>query len=154
MKIDYNSLLSEMIDTFGESKTMVLATAFGEKVTARSMSCVFDGINILFQTDSGFQKVEQIMNNTNVALCYQNIQIEGAAKLCGHPAEKQNEIFIEKFKKSFKSSFELYSDMKNEIVIEVNPTLITIWKYENGKPLRDYLDVCGKLAYREYYLIE
>jgi len=154
LKIDYDVLISELIDTFGGSKTMILATALDGKVTARSMSCVFNGINILFQTDSRFQKVEQIRNNPKVAFCYQSIQIEGVARICGHPSEKQNEFFIEKFRHFFKSSSELYSDMKNEIVIEVNPTLITIWKYENGRPLRDYLDVCGKLAYREYYVIE
>jgi len=41
--------------------------------------------------------------------------------------------------------------MENEVVIEIEPTLITIWKYQEGQPLRDFLDISKKQAYREIY---
>jgi hypothetical protein len=42
--------------------------------------------------------------------------------------------------------------MKDEVVIEVEPTLIAFWKYDSeNKPFREYLLPGEKKAYREHY---
>jgi general stress protein 26 len=151
MELCYGALKEEIINLFGESKVMVLATSSNSRVTARSMSCVFNGINIMFQTDETFAKVSQIKENPSVALCINNLQIEGMAIIKGHPLNNENKSFINKFKEQHEGSYYTYSHLKNETVIEVIPTLITIWKYENGKPLRDFLVVSENRAIREYY---
>lgn len=151
MELIYEELEREIKNILGESKTMVLATCADDRVTARMMSCVFDGIIIKFQTDMNFIKVKQILKNPNVALCYNNIQFEGKAEIKGAPLKRGNEEFREKFKEKFEGSYKRYSEDENEIVVEVEPTLIVLWKYEDGRPLRDYLVVSEKKAYREFY---
>ena len=38
------------------------------------------------------------------------------------------------------------------VVVAVKPELITLWKYEQGRPLRDFLYPLEKKAVLEYYL--
>jgi len=46
----------------------------------------------------------------------------------------------------------MYSHLEDEVVIEVEPTLVTFWKYNSEhKPFRGFLDVKRQQAYREYY---
>ena len=49
-------------------------------------------------------------------------------------------------------SFRL-TNTEDEVVIQVEPTLITLWKYDSdNKPLREYLMIEEEKAYREYYI--
>lgn len=150
-EISYDILKEEAIQFLGAQKFLVLATSSNDRVTARTMGFVNKGLTIYFQTDRNFLKVKQIEQNPNVALCGANVQIEGIAKIKNHPFDKLNEEFIELFKKKHTLAFNTYSHLKNEIVIEVEPRLITFWKYIDDKPLREYLYIRETKAEREYY---
>ncbi|HBE79558.1 MAG TPA: pyridoxamine 5'-phosphate oxidase [Firmicutes bacterium] len=151
-KLNYFEAEKEVIDSISKNKLMVLATSFENRVTARTMSIINKGITIFFQTDKNFIKYQQIERNPNVALCIENIQIEGIAKIKGHPYE--NSFFTDTFKIKHKGSYENYSHLTDEIVIEVEPHFITFWKYNetDRKPYRDFINVRERKAYREYYL--
>lgn len=82
------------------------------------------------------------------------MQIEGIAELRGHPSDSTNADFCSFYKQKHLHSFEMYAVMKNEIVIKVKPSLITLWKYIDGKPSRDYLNLNENIAYREYYELQ
>ncbi|MBP2644976.1 MAG: hypothetical protein H6Q75_416 [Firmicutes bacterium] len=151
MELGFEELKREVLELYNGIKYMVLATSSNNQVTARSMSCVFEDINILFQTDIKFAKVRQIQENTQVALCANNLQIEGIAQIKGSPMDVTNIYFIDEFKRQHESSYNNYSRIADEVVIEVAPSKITLWKYENGIPFRDFLLVEEKKAYREYY---
>jgi len=151
MKIDFDLSEQEIFNSIGNGKIMVLATCSENRVTARNMSCVVIDKLIYFQTDKTFLKYQQILENPNIALCVDNIQIEGIAKIKKHPFDEENKKFLSTFEKSYKSSFDKYSKMKNEVVVEIVPTLITIWKYQDGQPFRDFLDISKKQAYRGIY---
>lgn len=151
MEQDYCSLENEVKTILGDHKVMVLATCSDDRVTARSVSCILKGLSIFFQTDKSFTKYDQILKNPRVALCFNNVQIEGKAMIKGHPFDEKNSYFLGQFQKYFNSSYQKYSCLENEVVIEVEPALITLWKYDGGRPLRDFLDVKGKMANREYY---
>jgi uncharacterized pyridoxamine 5'-phosphate oxidase family protein len=148
---DFQKLKDEVIEMLRNKHIVVLATSSSNRVTARSVSCVVLNSKIYFQTDKTFLKCEQIIENPNVALCIDNIQIEGNAMIKGHPFDKENKAFIEEFKKVHNGSFNAYSHMENEVVVEIEPVSVTLWKYEEGKPLRDFLDLKNKKAHREYY---
>lgn len=151
MEINFSELKREILELLVDKKTMVLATSSDNRVTARNMSCVIINDRIYFQTDKTFLKYEQILNNPNVALCTDNIQVEGIAKTRKHPFDEENKEFVKSFEKNYKGSYDNYSNLDNEVVIEVDPTFITLWKYENGHPFRDFLDISEKKAYREFY---
>lgn len=151
MEINFNLLEKEIFSLLGNKKIMVLATSSENIVTARNMSCIIINKKIYFQTDKTFMKFKQILKNSNVALCVDNIQIEGIAKIKAHPFSEENKEFIETFKEKYNSSYKTYSHLDNEVVVEITPTLITLWKYENEQPFRDFLDIRKNKALREIY---
>lgn len=151
---DSYELKEEIITMLEKEKHIVLATCSDGRVTARTMSHVNTGMDIFFQTDKKFLKVEQILKNPRVALCAGNLQIEGIAELQGHPSDSENSEFCRLYKQKHPHSFEMYAVMKDEIVIRVKPSLVTLWKYVDGKPCRDYLNLCEDIAYRVYYELE
>lgn len=115
------------------------------------MSFIIINKKLYFQTDKAFLKYEQIMCNNKVAVCYNNIQIEGLCKEFGHPLNPQNNVFIKKYKQFFKSSYEKYSHIESETIFEISPTFITLWRYEDDKPFREYFDVTKKTYKKDFY---
>lgn len=150
MVLNYDVMMKEVFNQLGSNKVMVLATCSEDRVTARNMSCIVMNNKIYFHTDKRFLKTEQILKNQNVAFCIDNIQMEGTANILGHPHD--NPEFCEAFKKHFRGSYETYTHLINEVLIEVEPTYITLWKYAEGhKPFRDFIDCRQNKAYREMY---
>ncbi|MEG0615782.1 MAG: pyridoxamine 5'-phosphate oxidase family protein [Oscillospiraceae bacterium] len=150
----YQAKIDEFFSAFGESGILCLATAADEKVSARSMSFIICGEKFYFQTDKNFAKYSQICKNKNVALCVNNIQIEGVCREIGHPFDAENSWFSEKYEQLFKNSFESYSHLKTEGVFEVSPTKITVWKYEGSETFREVFDTAEKSFRKEKYLPE
>ncbi|EKD51600.1 MAG: hypothetical protein ACD_62C00222G0007 [uncultured bacterium] len=142
---------SEIIALLEKSRHLVLATCAGHRVTARAMSYASKDLEIIFGTDKNFLKVEQIQKNPHVALCLDNLQIEGMAEILGHPSGPQNTELSKLYKAKQPKSFEMYWKGKTQVVIKVTPTLCTQWKYLDGKPCREFYDVKQGEAYREDY---
>jgi uncharacterized pyridoxamine 5'-phosphate oxidase family protein len=151
MEIEYAILEEEIIHFLEDNKILVLATSANDRVTARSMSCVNIGINIYFQTDKRFIKFEQIKQNPQVALCAGNVQIEGTATIGNHSLHPSNKEFIELYKIYHPMAFKGYSHLENNVVIKVEPKLITLWKYSDEKPYREFLYIDSHKAERKYY---
>lgn len=151
MEIEYTNLEQEIIQFLDDHKILILATSANDRVTARSMSCVNKGLFIYFQTDKRFIKFEQIKQNPIVALCAGNVQIESMATIKNHSLDPSNKEFIELYKTSHPNAFKEYSHLENTVVIKVAPKLITLWKYSDGKPYREFLYIDSQRAEREYY---
>lgn len=131
----YNNFLTE----FNNRKAMVLSSCENNKVSSRMMSVVcIDGM-FYFQTDMNFRKYRELIHNPQVALCIDNIQIEGVCKEIGHPMS--NAKFCSEYEKHFNGSFKLYSSLKNERLFEVSPTFIERWLYIDGVPFIETFDV-------------
>ena len=150
--IDYNELKKETFEILEKNKHIVLATCLNDEPTARTVSHIILDNKIYFQTDIKFDKCMQIEENNNVALCLDNYQIEGTAKILEHPLNEKNERFLNKFKQVHENSFKEYSTLEDEVVIEINPIFIKIWKYIDNKPYIEYLNIIDKVAIRESYL--
>lgn len=142
--MDYQESYNQFFIELGEHKKFVLATSANNRTTARMMSCLIIQKKIYFQTDKQFLKFQQILSNPLVALCIDNISIEGTAKIMDHPISIKNKDFTQLYEKYYKPSFDKYSHLKDEIVVEIEPTLITQWCYDNGKPYRYLLTVSKK----------
>lgn len=151
MKVNYKTVIEELYAALGSAKKMVLATSSQNRTTARTMSCIVLGGKIVFQTDRDFLKIKQILENPRVALCVDNIQIEGVATVIGHPFEEMNHSFLDRFKTAYEGSYRMYSHLPSEIVVEVDIAHATRWKYEAGKPFRLFIDYIQQNATKEYY---
>ncbi len=150
MELIYNVMMDEVFNQLGSNKVMVLATSFEDRVTARNMSCILMDHKIYFQTDKRFLKTQQMLKNQKVAFCVDNIQLEGIAKIIGGADEAPE--FCEAYKRYFRASYDTYTHLINQLIIEVEPTAITLWRYADGrKPYRDFLDCVQNKAYREMY---
>lgn len=149
--MNYNQAINDFYAKIGEAKKFVLATSLEDRTTARMMSCVIINNTICFQTDKQFTKYEQIFKNPRVALCNDNIQIEGVANECGHPLGKANEHFTKLFEKYYPSSFRMYTHLENETIFKITPTKITLWEYDNGQPYRILINCENQTALREDY---
>lgn len=143
---NFENQYSAFLNEFGKGKTMVLSTSLNAKVTSRMMSVVQQNGVFYFQTDRHFRKYDQLIKNENVALCIDNIQIEGIAKELGHPLENAN--FCSFYKECFSSSFERYSSLSNEVLFAVTPLHVERWLYKEGVPFLETFDISNK----EYYI--
>lgn len=140
----------ELFEIFGESKNMVLSTSADDKVTSRMMSViVLDGI-FYFQTDITFRKCSQIFKNTNVALCTDNISVEGICSEIGKPSD--NADFIRLFEQHYNWSYHKYSGIRNERLFKVEPTYIQRWIYEDSEPYIESFDFHKKLYSKMLYI--
>lgn len=74
---------NEFYEKLGSHKKMVLSTSCKDKVTSRMMSIIVLNNMFYFQTDINSRKANQILSNSYVALCVDNIQIEGVCKNAG-----------------------------------------------------------------------
>lgn len=97
---------------FGSSKKMVLSTSLDNIVTSRMMSVVAIEGKLFFQTDNTFRKYKQLKGNSNVALCIDNIQIEGQCEEIGHPSN--NTEFCTAYKAGFPDSYSNYTALENK----------------------------------------
>ncbi len=147
----FEKKFSEFINEFGQGRTMVLASSYRDRVSSRMMSVVLVEGKFYFQTDKNFRKYEQIRKNANVALCMDNIQIEGLCREIGKPSN--HKAFLEAYKKSFNSSYKKYSHLENERLFEITPTYIQRWQYVEGLPYIERFDMAdGKYSIEEYII--
>ncbi len=116
----------------GTHKLMVLSTSYNDKVTSRMMSVIIKNNCFYFQTGSNSRKYEQLINNPNVSLCYDNIQIEGTCCEIGHPTN--DHPFCNLYKKHFQSAYDKYTNLENERLFKIVPSYIQTWIYEDSKP--------------------
>lgn len=146
----FNKKIKRLFQGMGEAKKAVLSTSSNNRVTSRMMSFIIYEGKFYCQTDKRFLKIEQILNNPRVSICIDNIQIEGIAQIIGKPLENKN--FIVLFKKQFKNSYENYSFLENEILLEITPTFISVWNYKESIPMREYYNLISKEYKEEIYL--
>lgn len=136
---NFSKKLSDFSDEFGKGRKLVLSTADNNKVTSRMMSIVQINGSFYFQTDKTFRKYQQINNNPFVALCIDNMQIEGVCKEIGHPIE--NEAFCSIYKEYFSSSYKMYTSLDNERLFIITPTYVERWIYKEGVPFLEIFDI-------------
>lgn len=128
---------------------LMLATSYQDKVTARAISVVvYDG-KIAFQTSTNLVKYQQIAMNPNVAFTVDNIQLLGKAEIKQHPFEVDR--FAKSYQKKHAGSFDTYSHMRSNRVIEVTPLEVKRWDYIDGEPCIVTFDFQQKSISQVFY---
>lgn len=121
-----------MWDDIGTHGVMVLSTCAGGRVTSRSMSVVVYGGKFYCQTNKDYLKCRQIAANPCFALCFGKYSAEGSCAMLGHPMEDAQ--FMQAMEKAFPDAVKRWSALPEECVLEMDPTLIRSWIYEDGIP--------------------
>jgi uncharacterized pyridoxamine 5'-phosphate oxidase family protein len=141
-QLNFEDKYNEVMKRLENENTIVLSTSYKDNVTSRSIWFILYESSIYFVTSKAYTKCKQIEKNPNVALCLDNIQIEGIAKIKGNCSLKENEL-IRAYCERKHTGMIHYLKYKNSIFIEVKINKIQLWK--KG---REYIDVVEKIAYR------
>ena len=129
-EMPYDAITDEVVKILDENKDIVLATCLNDRVTARTVSFTNDGLVIYFMSWDHNKKIKQIKKNPKVALCLNNLQIEGWAQILGYVNDEKNAHVINIFKKKFSDIWiSTFTRIKEMLAIKVSPT--TIVKFEN-----------------------
>ena len=144
-ELNYEKLSHEIEKKLQKERSLILATCADEKVTARMVSHINDGLTILFSTSRNSQKAEQMRQNPNIALAIKNTDIEAVAELFGQPSG--HPFFQKAYQKKFPAFGKLYPEDPDTLLVIARPVKITLFKYSKGA-CWDVLEVDEKKAYR------
>ncbi|MDD6468074.1 MAG: pyridoxamine 5'-phosphate oxidase family protein [Erysipelotrichaceae bacterium] len=125
--ISFKEAVEVMFRQLGNYKIMALATSVNDYVMVRNVSCLFYNDKVYFKTDMNFRKTQQLMQNPQVALCWNGVQIEGYAKNKGLVVEEEGRVFEKLYQKYLWGSYNKYSHEDTEILIEVTPQFVELW---------------------------
>lgn len=108
-------------------KIMALASCVDDYPMVRNVSCLFYNDKIYFKTDKNFRKTQQLFKNNRVAMCFNGVQVEGYAENKGLVVDEEGRVFEKKYKEFLWQSYNAYSHVDTEILIEVTPKFVEIW---------------------------
>lgn len=125
----------------GDFKIMALASCVDNYPMVRNVSCVFYNDKIYFKTDKNFRKTQQLYKNPRVAMCFNGVQVEGIAENKGLVVDEEGRVFEQKYKEFLWQSYNAYSHVDTEILIEVTPKFVEIWdEDENRNAFQIFMD--------------
>lgn len=125
----------------GDFKIMALASCVDNYPMVRNVSCVFYNDKIYFKTDKNFRKTQQLYKNPRVAMCFNGVQVEGIAENKGLVVEEEGRVFEQRYKEFLWQSYNAYSHVDTEILIEVTPKFVEIWdEDENRNAFQIFMD--------------
>ena len=150
--MDFNVAIEIYKKKLGNYKVMALASSYNDYPMIRNVSCIFYNDKIYFKTDKNFRKTQQLFKNNKVALCYSGVSLEGLALNKGLVIDEKDRIFEQKYKEYLWGSYNAYSHIDTEILIEVTPTFVEIWDDdENKNAYQIFIDFVKKEAYMKNY---
>ena len=144
-ELNYETLAEEVAKQLEMAKEIVLATSADDRVTARMMAHVNEGLTLLTATSKHSQKVAQMRQNPNIALAVGNLKMEATAELFGHP--DGHPTFLAAYAKKFPLYAKLYRSNPEDVLMIAHPKKISLYRYV-GKPCEDVLLPEEKKAYR------
>ncbi len=146
--IEYDPIFRKLEEKLNDAEYITFSTAVHNKVTARTVSHVNSGLDVMFLTRSVSEKTQQLKLNPYVALALPTIQIEAVARICGSPQKESNSMFSLLYKEKFPRYYSYLATKHDAVVIKCEPRKITLYTYEDNHPFRYILEVDQKIAYK------
>jgi uncharacterized pyridoxamine 5'-phosphate oxidase family protein len=109
----------QVFQYIGDGKMMVLSTYANDRLTSRTINAVSFNGDIYFICNKASTKYKQILQNSKIALCENSLQINGIAKVAGHPLAKSNEEIKAVFVFAFTNWFNQFSVSPDAVLIKV-----------------------------------
>lgn len=150
--MEFNEAKKIMDEKLGEWKIMALASCADNYPMVRNVSCLFYNDRIYFKTDKNFRKTQQLYVNPRVAMCWNGVQVEGVATVKGLVVDEEGRTFETLYKKYLWQSYNAYSHVDTEILIEVEPKFVEVWdEDENRKAFQLFIDFDTRSVERRQY---
>lgn len=146
-EFDFNEVSNETLKLLENVKEMVFSTSLNDHVTSRTVSTACKGTTIVFLSYKNNTKCIQIKGNPNVALCFENIQIEGVATMRGLLKDDDNAAYSNIYKEKHEMYFDKCKDKDNMDLITVDINFITCYG-PPGKQYVDKIDFVKRITYR------
>ncbi|WP_276905416.1 pyridoxamine 5'-phosphate oxidase family protein [Faecalibaculum rodentium] len=142
-------------EKLGEWKIMALASCEDDYPMVRNISAIMYDGKIWFKTDRNFRKTQQLIANPRVALCWNGVQMEGLAEICGLVVEEPGRVFEKKYREYLWQSYNRYSHEDTEILVCVEPRFVEIWdEDEDRNAFQIFLDFNQETAEKKMYDVE
>ena len=139
--MDFREAKEVYLKKLGDFKIMALASCVDDYPMVRNVSCIFYNDKIYFKTDKNFRKTQQLYKNNRVAMCFNGVQLEGIAKNKALVVDEEGRVFEKKYKEFLWQSYNAYSHVDTEILIEVTPKFVEIWdEDENRNAFQIFMD--------------
>lgn len=85
LELEYELVKKDFIESIKKNQDIVLSTCQRNIVTSRTVSFINNGFTFYILTSVNSNKCKQIAENENVSLCSGDLQMEGKARIIGHP---------------------------------------------------------------------
>jgi general stress protein 26 len=96
------------------------------------------------------RKYAQIQANPNVALCKDNVQIEGVAEILGDLLAEETREHTDTSRDRFSDAIKQWEHRPGMVIIRVRPTLVVVGA-STDPPCLEYLDLENEAAYAEQW---
>ena len=98
---------------------MVLATSHNDRVIARNVLIASKGLDLYFFTWKHSRKCKQIEKNPRIALCKDDVQIEGLAEILGALLDEKNKEYTEILRNKFPDSVKRWENRPGIVIIGI-----------------------------------
>lgn len=105
----FKHALDIMDDNFGHMIEGCLASSANDEVTARDLHCYYKDGKVYVCSKLSSTLVADITVNPKVALCYGTSNMQGVAKILGHPTLPQNAEIRKMLKREMGLNYDEYS---------------------------------------------
>lgn len=134
--MNYSQSIEKILNILNVSKYATLATANKSGEVSASQVCIVNnGLTVFVQTDKTFEKIQNIKENSNIALNLGAFYFKGKAELLGHPSA--NPEFIDKIKEKHPETYVNYTNLPNEVLVKITLTEAKIWGGDNLKDIHN-----------------
>lgn len=145
-ELDYERERDRVLEFLGSKRAIILATSLEGRVTARTVSFANDGLEIFFMSWGHHTKCVQIGGNPRVALCRDNVQIEGVAEILGSPLDERNKRYADILREKYPDDHALFAREPGMVIVRVLPTSITVFVRSDDQLCLKCLDLGDETA--------
>lgn len=146
-ELDYYEVSNETLKLLENVKEMVFSTSLNNHVTSRTVSTACKGTTVVFLSYKNNTKCIQVQGNPFVALCFENVQIEGVATMRDLLKVEENASYLNMYKEKQEMYFNKCKDKDNMDLITVDINFITCYG-PLGKHYVDKIDFVKRKTYR------
>ena len=146
-ELNFSEVVKGIESKLSKSENITLATSLHDRVTARTVQYISEGLDVYF-TSFGFnKKIQQIKSNNRVALNLHDVQFEGEAEVFNFPLDED----MKKIESKFIEKISWYTPLSQDnefVLVRIKPKKIVQFTSINNIFYLRKIDFETKKAYK------